>query len=198
MIRKVNSSSNKLVENNATVAKRYLDHINKQVNNKLNKQEDFLYLKNDDYRELRDTLASIKFFLTDSGFKLIDVNFDDASGKTIYKYEKTEFGFLITVIVLFDESEWDSTESKIIVRAYADDADEFSESYNRNWADDASDLDLISIRSELEMLDVNAEKLYNAVKNSNDRKDESSISSLVAFLKRINSDLEDTISSWRE
>ena len=56
--------------------------------------------------------------------------------------------------------------------------------------------DLVLLRSELETLDVTAERIYKAVKNSVDRNNESEVSGLISQLKNINNDLIEFAEAW--
>ena len=200
-----------IVEKNEQIVDRYLSFIQSKLPEKeLKRNNDFsgknfghsIYLKDSDYENVKGTLYDIKKALTDANFELVSVEYDDFSALSTYNYEKDEFGFVVKVKVTFDEADFDGAECRVTVtvedKPLDIKPDKLEEVYDPNWLDKADDPDLILLLSELEELNMNTELLYNTVRRSKDKSDAHEVNSLIAFLKRINSDMSDTIDSWKD
>lgn len=184
------------INENVSTSDMYLDFINKRVTEDMIRTNSRLIFKDPDYKKVRGVVSKIKNILSDANFDLVSANYDDDIYMSTYRYTKNEFGFNIVVDVIFDESDWDAAKCEVSVTTNDIIGDNLEEDYDPSWVEKANDDDLVLLRSELETLDVTAERIYKAVKNSVDRNNESEVSGLISQLKNINNDLIEFAEAW--
>lgn len=199
MIKKLSIKEN---INSTEAVESCISWITDNINTAMSKSANKLTFSGE-YKAVSKLRNEVSELLSNSGFKTIDATYDNEGEISTWTFERREAGTCTTIMIIDDESDWDmgrltvDVRVKEIVNDFNESVDFTNEPYNSNWVEDASNSeDLYNLVDSLGRLDVLAEGIYKAVKNSPDRYNTNEVESLTQQIDKIADTLNSLKSDW--
>ena len=102
-------------EDNEQFKDRYAEFIINSMDQSIQKIDNDLYFKDPDYKNVRKFVSDLKGILSGANFELTFVDYDNEYSLSTYKYTKSEFGLVVTITVMLDDSIIEEPNCKISI-----------------------------------------------------------------------------------